>query len=128
MANWYDSIPAPTDANGREVPLDTRELVFDGERRDVLRIAYSAAIGRWVADLANTDEHPFLTNCTMPDSWEQLEKDAVNGLCEYFGMGDAEDCKGCPAYGDRLSTSCNSVMARDIISRAKALAGVTDGE
>ena len=43
-------------------------------------------------------------------------------------MGDAEDCKGCPAYSYRLSGGCSSVMARDIISRAKALAGVTDGE
>ena len=128
MANWYDNVPAPVDSNGREVPLDTRELVYEGETRDVFRIAYSVAIGRWVVDLANTDEHPFLTYCTMPDSWGQLEKDAAKGVCGYFGMDDAPDCKGCPAYGERLSTNCNSVMARDIISRAKALAGVTDGE
>ena len=128
MTNWYDNVPAPVDANGREVPLDTRELVYKGETRDVFRIAYSGAIVRWVADLSNTDEHPFLTHCTLPDSWEQLEKDAMSGLCEYFGMGDAEDCKGCNAYDDRLSTYCSSVMARDIVRRAKALAGVDDDE
>lgn len=128
MTNWYDNVPAPLDANGREVPLDTRELVYKGETRDVLRIAYSVAIGRWVADLANTDEHPFLTNCTLPDSWERLEEDARSGLCEYFGMGDSEDCKGCPAYDDRLSSPCSSAMARDIIRRAKAIAGVDDNE
>ena len=126
MANWYDNVPAPLDSNGREVPLDTRELVYNGETRDVLRIAYSVAIGRWVSDLANTDEHPFLTHCTLPDSWERLEDDARNGLCEYFGMGDAEYCDGCPVYGDRLSIGCNSVMTLDIIRRAKALAGVTE--
>lgn len=128
MTNWYDNVPAPTDANGELVPLDTRELVYKGETRDVLRIAYSVAIGRWVAELAYIDEHPSLTNCTLPDSWERLEEDSRSGLCEYFGMGDAEDCKGCPAYGDRLSRGCSSVMACDIIRRAKALAGVTDGE
>lgn len=128
MANWYDSVPAPLDSNGRMVPLGTRELVYKGETRDVLRIAYSVDLGRWVADLANTDEHPFLTHCSLPDSWERLEKDSRSGLCEYFGMGDAEDCKGCPAYADRLPRSCSSVMACDIIRRAKALAGVTDFE
>lgn len=133
MANWYDDVPAPVDSNGRDVPLDTKELVYKGERREVLRIAYSVAIGRWVADLANTDlantdEHPFLTHCTLPDSWERLDEDAAKGLCGYFGMDDAPECKGCPAYGVRLSTGCSSVMTRDIIRRAKALAGVTDGE
>ena len=116
------------DANGSEVPLDTKELVYKGETRYVLRIAYSVAIGRWVADLANTDEHQLLTHCTLPDSWERLERDARSGLCEYFGYGDAEDCKECPAYGYRLSNDCNSVMACDIIRRAKALAGVDDDE
>ena len=128
MANWFDNVPTPVDANGREVPLDTRELVHKGETRDVLRIAYSVDIGRWVADLAETSEHPLISSCTLPDSWERLEEDSTKGLCEFFGMGDAEDCKGCPAYGNRLSIPCSSVMAQDIIRRAKALAGVTDGE
>lgn len=128
MTNWYDNVPAPVDSNGRDVPLGTRELVYKGETRDVLRIAYSVAIGRLVSELAYIDEHPFLTKCTLPDSWERLEDDARNGLCKYFGMGDAEDCKGCPAYGDRLSSPCSSVMAQDIIRRAKAIAGVDDDE
>ena len=128
MANWYDNIPAPVDANGREVPLDTGELVYKGETRDVFRIAYSVAIGRWVADLANTDEHPFLTHCTLPDRWGRLEEDAAKGLCGYFGMDDVHGCEGCPAYEDMLSSSCNIMMASEIIRRAKELAGVADGE
>ena len=39
MANWYDNIPAPVDANGREVPLDTRELVLDGKVFEVSGLA-----------------------------------------------------------------------------------------
>lgn len=128
MANWYDNISAPVDANGCEVPLGTRELVFDGKVFEVGGLAYRNAECAWVADLVGFASKVHLTHCTMPDSWERLEEDASNGLCEYFGMGDAEDCKGCPAYGDRFSIPCSSAMARDIIRRAKALAGVADGE
>ena len=127
MANWYDNVPAPTDASGHEVPLDTRELVCRGETREVYCFVYNIGRGGWSVGF-NGSCGAALSACTLPDSWERLEDDSSNGLCEYFGMGDAEDCKGCPAYGDRLSIPCSSVMARDIIRRAKALAGVTDGE
>ena len=126
MANWYDDVPAPMDADGREVPLDTRELVCGGEVRAVKEIGYK--LHNWVVRVVGEEDFEFLHDCTLPDSWERLEDDARNGLCEYFGMGDAEDCKGCHAYGNRLSLGCNSVMACDIVRRAKALAGVTDGE
>lgn len=126
MANWYDNVPAPVDANGRMVPLDTREIAFDGKVRAVEEICYK--LHNWVVRFVGEEDFEFLHDCALPDSWERLEEDARNGLCEYFGMGDAEDCKECPAYGDRLTPSCNSVMARDIIRRAKALAGVDDGE
>lgn len=125
MANWYDNVPAPVDANCHEVPLDTRELVFDGKTREVYCFIYSIERGGWSVVFKRSCGAA-LSACTLPDSWERLEEDAMNGLCEYFGMGDAEDCKGCPAYGDRLSIPCSSVMARDIIRRAKALAGVAD--
>lgn len=126
MANWYDSVPAPLDSNGREVPLDTRELVCGGEVRAVKEIGYK--LHNWVVRVAGKEDFEFLHDCTLPDSLEQLEEDAAKGLCGYFGMDDAPDCKGCPAYEDRLSCACNITMASDIIRRAKALAGVTDGE
>lgn len=126
MANWFDNVPAPVDANGREVPLDTRELVYRGKTREVWSIAYNTSIGLWGCCFAGTSEQKHLSDCTLPDSWEQLEKDAAKGLCEYFGMGNAITCKGCPAYEDKLSCGCNIPMARDIIRRAKELAGVTE--
>ena len=129
MSNLYDNVPAPLDSNGSEVPLDTRELVLGGGKVfEVGGLEYRNAECAWVADLVGFPSKVPLTHCTLHDSWERLEKDAMSGLCEYFGMGDAEDCKGCPSYGDRLSNGCNSVMACDIVRRAKALAGVDDGE
>ena len=128
MANWYDNVPAPVDFNGREVPLDTRELVFDDRAFEVGGLQYSDVNRSWVANLVGFASKVNLDYCTLPDSWERLEEDAAKGLCGYFGMDDAPDCKGCPAYEDRLSCACNIKMASDIIRRAKALAGVDDGE
>lgn len=133
MTNWYDNVTAPTDANGELVPLDTRELVYKGETRDVLRIAYSVAIGRWVAELAYIDEHPSLTNCTLPDSWERLERDVMDTRdvkwslvsCRYYRHDTEDSCVGCPARSD---DNCENSVLVDIVRRAKALAGVTDDE
>lgn len=68
-----------------------------------------------------------LSDCTLPDSWERLEKDARKDACEYFCRGDGSicnKCQSCPAYGD----DCGPAMAQDVVRRAKALAGVADGE
>ena len=139
MTDWYDNVTAPTDANGEMVPLDTRELLFDGKRSRVMCYLYGPTTRIWYVEFAGVGERPHLSDCTLPDSWERLEKDAAKdpcvyfgygakGLCGYFGMDDAHDCKGCPAYEDSLYCDCNIKMTRDIIRRAKALAGVTDGE
>lgn len=127
MTDWYDNVTAPTDANGEMVPLDTRELLFDGKRSRVMFYLYGPTTRRWYVEFAGVGERPHLSDCTLPDSWEQLEEDAMFGACHYFGMEHADVCDGCqscPAYGD----DCAPVMARDIIRRAKALAGVTDDE
>ena len=46
------------------------------------------------------------------DTWEQLEKDAEKICCEYFGMDGELDCEKC--------------ITRELIRRAKKLAGVED--
>lgn len=129
MANWYDNVPAPLDANGREVPLDTRELVLlDGKVFEVGGLAYRNAECSWVADLVGFASKVPLTHCTLHDSWERLEEDAKKDACEYFvGYGDGSvynKCQSCPAYGG----DCGPAMAQDVVRRAKALAGVTDDE
>ena len=64
----------------------------------------------------------FLTH-TRPDSWERLEEDAAQGLCEYFGFSDrpCNEGEGCPAYEQ---DGCAIYKAKDIVRRAKALAGI----
>ncbi len=126
MANWYDNVPAPLDANGHEVPLDTRELVYKGETRNVLSITYSAHLKYWSVAFWWLDGVD-ISSCTLPDSWERLEKDAAKDPCAYFDMerDSGDRCLRCPAHD---SEACARVMAQDVVRRAKALAGVTDGE
>lgn len=55
-----------------------------------------------------------------PDSWERLEEDAGKDCCVYYGNIPWTSCDGCPAKGVE---DCNSTMARDLVRRAKKLAG-----
>ena len=62
-----------------------------------------------------------------PDSWERLEEDAAKGPCEYAEVvkGSAfSDCENCPWWSKCGGRSESELMARDIIRRAKKLAGI----
>lgn len=111
MTNWYDNIPAPVDANGREVALDIKELVYRGETREVYGLAYSTRLACWC--VAFTDEGVTLSACTLLDSWEQLEQDAAKTPREYTE-------KHCIIVGKDGRVAA---MARDLVARAKVLAG-----
>ena len=69
----------------------------------------------------------YLTH-TRPDSWERLEEDAVKVVCEYAGAVPDEfgdyDCDTCRLFDARGNLICEQLMARDIVRRAKKLAGV----
>lgn len=69
----------------------------------------------------------YLTH-TRPDSWERLEEDAVKVVCEYAGAVPDEfgdyDCDTCRLFDARGKLICEQLMARDIVRRAKKLAGV----
>lgn len=116
MASWCDNVPAPIDANGTVVPLDTKELVYRGETREVCGFFYDIVPRVWCVHL---DEYGdvALNACTMPDSWESLEKDALKAPREYVeGRGiNAET-------GGRVMA-----MISDILRRAKALGGLREG-
>lgn len=111
MTNWYGNVPAPTDKDGRVVPLDTKELVHKGETRKVYVFVYNTRLRRWFVEFMWSGVVS-LSSCTMPDSWEKLEEDARKTPREYVeGRGiNAE-------LGGRVAT-----MTSDIIRRAKALA------
>lgn len=110
MANWFDNIPVPMDANGCVVPLDTKELVCRGETRKVYGFIYSTGLGRWFAEFEKYgDIH--LGVCTMPDSWERLDEDARKAPREYI------EARGIIAERDGRVAA----MTCDLVRRAKAL-------
>ena len=76
MTSWYDGIPEPRDKNGCLVPLDTKELVFDGKVFEVGGLAYRNVGCAWVADLVGFASKVPVNSCSLPDSWERLEGDA----------------------------------------------------
>ena len=111
MADWFDSVPVPMDANGCVVPLDTKELVHKGETKEVYSFLYSIRLKCWFVEFWECVDI-CVSSCTMPDSWESLKEDALKTPREYVeGRGiNAE-------LGGRVVT-----MTSDILRRAKALA------
>lgn len=130
MANWFDNVPAPLDASGRVVPLDTKELVYKGETRKVYVFVYSIRFRSWFVEFGDCVDVR-LSACTMPDSWERLEEDIESMLrkklaCYYFGHGQSILCRACPA--NNLEKDCKDVATRDILRRIKSLAGSGEGQ
>ena len=60
---------------------------------------------------------------TRPDSWERLEEDAEKLACAYLGRSEGT-CFGCPLENCKDFAACSKEQAKDIVRRAKALAGV----
>lgn len=113
MANWFDNVPVPMDANGCVVPLDTKELVYRGETLEVYGLVYGTRFKRWFVELGEFGGVS-LSRCTIPDSWESLEEDSEKAPRDYVeGRGIEVGSDGRVA-----------AMARDIVRRAKALSGL----
>lgn len=124
---WAKGVPAPVDADGEAVPLDTDELYTD--EGETIRVASICLNGRlWYVRRAYCDETYWLDELHLnrPDGWERLEEDiermAPGGgflsECYYFDEKGLE-CSECPARG---SGSCSRCVACDVMRRAKALA------
>nr|DAF04124.1 MAG TPA: hypothetical protein [Caudoviricetes sp.] len=112
---WPEGIPAPIDANGCVVPLDTKELVYRGETREVYSFLYSIRLKCWFVEFWERIDI-CVSSCTMPDGWESLEEDARKTPRDYTeGRGIEVGSDGRVA-----------AMARDLVCRAKSLAGVCD--
>lgn len=77
----------------------------------------------WEEGLAFTHRQP---TPELPDSWEKLEEDAYKmSSCDYANAPLDENgmttCDGCRFQRSR---SCNGEMVRDVLRRAKKLAGI----
>ena len=61
------------------------------------------------------------------DSWEQLELDAQKSVCEYYDhQYDHDFCQSCKVF--MSSVACETLMAIDLVRRAKVLANVDSKE
>lgn len=126
-------IELPKDAEGREIPLDTKVLYNeDGKCFEVNRFTYSVVqtmpgLKRGVVFMDCRYDYCssfYLTPPETPDSWKRLLDDLDNaaskthcGTCSYFGM-NSTNCDKC-TIGDL--SSCDSAAMRDIASRIRKL-------
>lgn len=123
--------PAPKvlDADGAPIKVDDTVWHEDGSELHVigfgdaqdgetmLVVEYAAGPTKWGEVRCLSVTH------TRPDSWEQLEEDIAKYPCCY-----AEEVKGSKFNSCSECPWHSEVIARDIIRRAKALAGVEVGE
>lgn len=133
-------IHSPKDAEGREIPLDTKVLYGSGgTARNIVYWVYTVDSDlekewgncwRAVAD-AGRKLDPELMYLTPPDSWKRLKEDlrrtmgAPDAVCAYFG-GDNRDCVACRLNKESFKgiPYCNPCLAfTDILDRIRKLRG-----
>ena len=133
MAN----IELPKDAEGREIPLDTKVLYNeDGKCFKVNRFTYSVVQTmpglKWGVVFMDCRydycSSFYLTPPETPDSWEKLEEDVMKWSCSYFGIDqDAASCDDCPHGLKQTGNACWLNARLDMLARAKKLAGIEEG-
>lgn len=129
MAN----IELPKDAEGREIPLDTKILYNeDGKCFKVNRFTYSVVQTmpglKWGVVFMDCRydycSSFYLTPPETPDSWEKLEEDldgcvAEGTACMYFSKDGT--CQSCSI--SNITTGCSPKVIEDIVSRIRKLRG-----
>lgn len=132
------SVELPKDAEGREVPLDTKTLYDEyGRPIKVTAFQYSPEFKKWLmhgwfnaAEMSSRVSKCYLT---APDSWEKLLEDIerigtddCTWFCGYANengstINDAclDSCKF--FKGDEIP--CRKKLADDIVSRIRKLRG-----
>lgn len=121
------NIELPKDANGCEIPLDTKVLYFkDGSDHKVAKwVLYPYEGIRWAVVFDNeVRRDPDVLYLTPPDSWEKLEEDldkcvAKGTVCMYFSKDGV--CQSCSIRD--TTTGCSPKVIEDIVSRIRKLRG-----
>ena len=125
--------PAPKvlDANG--VPIQKGDTVWhcNGLASGVVMSIDAGSLMHTIryVDESGTEFRDAARNLThtRPDSWERLEEDAAKHPCDYAEVVKGsrfDSCSDCPWHSECGGSRESEVMARDLIRRAKALAGV----
>lgn len=126
-------IELPKDAEGREIPLDTKVLYNeDGKCFKVNRFTYSVVQTmpglKWGVVFMDCQydycSSFYLTPPETPDSWEKLEEDldkcvAEGTACTYFSKDGT--CQSCSL--SNITTGCSPKVIEDIVSRIRKLRG-----
>ena len=98
---------------GHRFPVEVIEFMDDG-----WRACYQHDGVRDVFRPSERVERP-----VPEDSWERLAEDAEKLACAYLGRSEGT-CFGCPLENCKDFAACSKEQAKDIVRRAKALAGV----
>lgn len=127
------SIELAKDAEGREIPLDTKVL-YDrhGDVYEVACYVYAVrqTISRRIWDakmLDGTIRYTTSLYLTPPDSWEKLEEDLgkianhqTEVVCPYYDR-EIKDCEGCKLEG--YDCTCSHAFLKDVMARIRKLRG-----
>lgn len=125
------SVELPKDAEGREIPFDTKVLYTgDGRLFIVEKVERVLLIGSWCyRGYVGDKEHRYsaMASCfhlTPPDSWEKLEEDLgrcikADSLCAY---SPSEECSTCVLPRDS-QCHCDSLALEAIKERIRELRG-----
>lgn len=121
-------IELPKDAEGREIPIDTKVLYDkEGKRREVDWYTFYPDKDIWDVVFADSSAHfsPHNLSITPPDSWEKLEEDLdecieSDDYCRYYS--ESGICAKC-TRPDNDGDGCTTVIFSDIKKRIRKLRG-----
>lgn len=129
-------VELPKDAEGREIPLDTKVLYdIDGGKHEVNFYSFAPESGYWTVNIdMQSDSETHVTegfHLHRPDSWEQLAEDLnrawdVHGKrCRempcHYDKDRGEKCNDC-RLNSHGKMNCLDAMMADIVSRVNRLA------
>lgn len=133
-------ITLPLDAEGKEIPLDTKVLYFkDGSEHRVAKwVLYPYGGTRWAVVFDNeVRRYPDVLYLTQPDNWKRLLDDIDRAIhtpdpdtyasitCGYFDSANM-GCAECERKHHICRETCNDAAWVDIAARIRRLSG--DGE